>query len=91
MGNPPFVMSQHGVCMRHSPPYLTLSVDANVQRVGLTLGAVYDCGRALRVEVVALRQAVERAGLDATWFTQNTHRQGTPLSKVQPAQRTQAT
>lgn len=72
-------------------PYLALSVDANVQRVGLTLGAVYDCGRALRVEVVALRQAVERAGLDATWFTRNTHRQGTSLSKVQPAQRTQAT
>lgn len=35
-------------------PYLTLSIDADVQRVSLTPGAVYDCRRALCVEVVAL-------------------------------------
>lgn len=47
-------------------PYLTLSIDADVQRVGLTSGAVYDCRRALCVEVVALRQAVQRTGLHTT-------------------------
>ena len=66
------------------PPYLTLSIDADVQRVGLTSGAVYDGGRALGVEVVALSQAVQRTRLNATWFTQ---RRSTSLSGVQPARR----
>lgn len=70
-------------------PYLTLSIDANVQRVSLTSGAVYDCRRALCVEVVALCQAVQRTGLDTTWFPQNIHRQSTSLSRVQPAHRKQ--
>lgn len=56
---------------KHCCPYLTLSIDANVQRVSLTSGAVYDCRRALCVEVIALCQAVQRAGLNTTWFTQN--------------------
>lgn len=49
-------------------PYLTLAIDADIQRVGLTPGAVDDRGRALRVEVVALGQAVQSAGLHATCF-----------------------
>lgn len=65
-------------------PYLTLSIDANVQRVSLTSSAIYDCRRALRVEVIALCQAVQRTGLNTTWVKQNTHRQRTLLYKVQP-------
>lgn len=71
--------------------YLTLSIDANVQRVSLTPGAVYDCRRALCVEVIALCQAVQRTGLNTTWVTQNTHRQSTSLSVVQPAHKKQTT
>lgn len=48
--------------------YLALSVDANVQRVSLTLGAIYDCRGALCVEVIALCQAVQRTGLNTTWL-----------------------
>lgn len=55
-------------------PYLTLAIDADVQRVSLTSGAVDDSRGALRVEVIALRQAVERAGLHATWNTRRTRR-----------------
>lgn len=47
--------------------YLALSVDADVQRVGLAPRAVHHGRGALGVEVVALGQAVQRAGLDATW------------------------
>ena len=53
--------------------YLTLSIDADVQGVSLTPGAVYDGGRALRVEVIALCQAVQCTGLHTTWFEWNTH------------------
>lgn len=72
-------------------PYLTLSIDANVQRVSLTPGAIYDCRRALCVEVIALCQAVQRAGLNTTWVTESTHRQSTSLSVHQPAHRNKQT
>lgn len=52
-------------------PYLTLSIDANVQRVSLTLGAIYDSRRPLSVEVIAFCQAVQRTGLHTTWVTQH--------------------
>lgn len=55
-------------------PYLTLAIDADVQRVSLTSGAVDDSRGALRVEVVALCQAVESAGLNATWVKENARR-----------------
>lgn len=55
-------------------PYLTLAIDADVQRVGLTSGAVDDCRGALRVEVVALCQAVQSAGLNATWVKESARR-----------------
>lgn len=53
--------------------HLTLPIDADVQGVGLTPGSVYDCRRALRVEVVALRQAVECTGLDTACFYTHTY------------------
>lgn len=71
------------------PPYLTLSINANVQRVSLTSGAIYDRRRAFGVEVIALCQAVQRTGLHTTWVTQKTHKQSTLLSEVHPALRKQ--
>lgn len=68
-------------------PYLALAIDADVQRVSLASGAVDDCRRALRVEVVALCQAVQSAGLNATCFKENAHRRRRCLSPVGPAHR----
>lgn len=64
-------------------PYLTLSIDANVQRVSLTLGAIYDSRRPLSVEVIAFCQAVQRTGLHTTWVTQHGRKPSTSLPKVQ--------
>lgn len=49
--------------------YLALSVDADVQRISLAACTIDDCRRTFRVEVIALGQAVERAGLHATCRT----------------------
>lgn len=68
-------------------PYLTLAIDADIQRVSLASGAVDDCRRALCVEVVALCQAVQSAGLNATCFKENAHRRRRCLSPVWPAHR----
>lgn len=68
-------------------PYLTLAIDADIQRVSLALGAVDDCRRAFCVEVVALCQAVQSTGLNATCFKENAHRRRRCLSLVGPAHR----
>lgn len=68
-------------------PYLTLAIDADIQQVSLASGAVDDCRRALCVEVVALCQAVQSAGLNATCFKENAHRRRRCLSPVWPAHR----
>lgn len=68
-------------------PYLTLSIDANIQRVSLTPSAVDDCRRTFCVKVIALCQAVQSTGFNTTWFEQNAQRESTTLSPVQPAYR----
>lgn len=65
-------------------PHLTLAVDANVQRVGVASGAVDDCRGALGVEVIALCQAVQRAGLHTTWSTGRAQTSNTSLSPAGP-------
>lgn len=68
-------------------PYLTLAIDADIQWVSLASGAVDDCRSALCVEVVALCQAVQSAGLNATCFKENAHRRRRCLSPAGPAHR----
>lgn len=68
-------------------PYLTLSIDAYVQRVSLAPGAIYDCRGALSVEVITLCQAVQGTRLNTTWVTEYT--QSPWLSVAQPTHKKQ--